>query len=270
MVKRTIIQPWTIFWLSEIISELEWYNPDIKYKRYFKIKCLNCWWEWIKELKDLKKESRPRTCGNCNYWWWKDRGINPWDNYFWYVVIKELPNINWNRRVLVYDLEWNKIEVSYRNLINNKIFDWDYWKYSKTHWMTNTRFYKIYAGILCRCNTVSATHYEYYWWRWIKSEWNNFEDFKKDMYKSYLEHININWESNTSIDRINVNWNYSKDNCKWATKKQQSNNTRRNIIIPKEYKWKTLKEILAEKWVNRNTFYSRIHKWYSFSKALWK
>ena len=100
MAKRTIIKPWTIFWLSEIISELEWYKPEAKYKRYFKIKCLNCWWEWIKELKDLKKENRPRTCGNCNYWWWADRDVKAWDDYFWYVVIKELPNKwDWNRRM---------------------------------------------------------------------------------------------------------------------------------------------------------------------------
>lgn len=32
-----------------------------------------------------------------------------------------------------------------------------------------------------------------------------------------------------SIERINVDGNYEKDNCKWATQKEQMNNTRNNI-----------------------------------------
>lgn len=56
--------------------------------------------------------------------------------------------------------------------------------------------------------------------------WKDFESFKNDMYESYLLHIKEHWIKNTSIDRIDNNWNYCKENCKWATRKEQSVNKR--------------------------------------------
>ena len=37
-----------------------------------------------------------------------------------------------------------------------------------------------------------------------------------------------------SLDRINVDGDYSKDNCKWSTRKEQSNNRRDTIYIGEE------------------------------------
>ncbi len=44
------------------------------------------------------------------------------------------------------------------------------------------------------------------------------------------------YQPNLSIDRIEVNGNYSPDNCRWATKAQQVANTRhaRNITFEGE------------------------------------
>jgi hypothetical protein len=264
---KTEIKPWTIFWLSEIVEEVFWYK-DTKYKRYFKIKCLNCWWEWIKELKDLKKESRPRTCWKCKYYKWESRLLKEWEVRSWYTFIKELEQQNWNRRALVLDLDWNEKNVCYHSFISWILDNWSWPRI--IHWMNNTRFYKIYAWILCRCNTSSASHYIHYWWRWIKCEWVSFEEFKNDMYESYLEHSLKFWEKNTTIDRIDVNWNYNKDNCRWCTMAMQLNNTRRNIKIPDKFKWKTLIELCKEYWLPRWDFYHRYrNKWLSFEESLW-
>ena len=99
-----------------------------------------------------------------------------------------------------------------------------------THGFTRTRFYRTFRGIRTRCNLKSGRHFKDYGGRGIKCEWTSFEQFKKDMYESYCEHVNIFGEKQTSIDRINVNGNYSKENCRWATAKEQANNKRKPVI----------------------------------------
>lgn len=52
------------------------------------------------------------------------------------------------------------------------------------------------------------------------SEWESFDTFYRDMHMTY--------RSGLSLDRINNEKGYSKGNCRWATPKEQANNTSRN------------------------------------------
>ncbi len=90
--------------------------------------------------------------------------------------------------------------------------------------MARDPFYRKWDEIKNRCYQKSNPSYDIYWWRWIIVEWKTFEDFKKDMYESYLEHIKKYWRKQTTIDRIDSDWNYSKDNCRWATYSEQNKN----------------------------------------------
>lgn len=143
------------------------------------------------------------------------------------------------------------------------------WKNNIKHWLKGTYFYKKYNSITQRCNNKNIKEYKNYWWRWIKCEWNSFEEFKNDMYESYLKHVKLYWEKDTTIDRINNNRNYCKENCRWATMKEQWQNRRNNLSI--EYKWIKYKSLacLCDKLnLNYKIVHKRIFRWMDINKAV--
>jgi hypothetical protein len=71
-----------------------------------------------------------------------------------------------------------------------------------------------------RCNNPDNPSYKNYGGRGIRIEWNSFEEFYNDMSGGYEP-------KRLQLDRINNDGNYAKDNCRWATRSQQINNTRR-------------------------------------------
>jgi len=77
-----------------------------------------------------------------------------------------------------------------------------------------------------RCNNPNATGYKNYGGRGIKVLWKSFQEFKNDMYESYVEHACKYGDYNTTIDRINNDGHYCKENCRWATMKEQRANSR--------------------------------------------
>lgn len=71
-----------------------------------------------------------------------------------------------------------------------------------------------------RCKTPTAPMYKHYGGRGIKVDprWDRFMTFYEDM--------GLCPESCT-LERIDNDGNYTKDNCCWATQKMQNNNRRR-------------------------------------------
>lgn len=81
--------------------------------------------------------------------------------------------------------------------------------------------YIAWRGMRNRCNCKSAGSYARYGGRGIKIclRWESFENFFADM--------GPRPSPNHSLDRINNDDHYYKENCRWATQSEQSLNQRR-------------------------------------------
>ena len=130
---------------------------------------------------------------------------------------------------------------------------------SRTHGLSRSRFQHSYYGIQKRCYSTKSPKYPRYGERGIICEWKSFNDFKSDMYESYLDHIKKFGEKNTLIERIDNDGNYSKSNCRWATTKEQSRNTSKTRFITINNKTQCLTDWIIEYGLNRDTIESRLY-----------
>lgn len=96
----------------------------------------------------------------------------------------------------------------------------------------NKKFYSHWQSMRTRTNNYNYVHANCYSERGINSnEFENFIDFYDAMYSSYLEKAKEIGEQNVSLDRIDPNGNYSKNNCRWVHKSEQQGNTRKNVTF---------------------------------------
>lgn len=149
------------------------------------------------------------------------------------TVIKRLPNVNKRVKWLCICVCGNESEVAAGNLKNGHIqscgcyhiersieANIKHGQSSRSGW---TKEYSTWASMLERCYNSNTKSYKYYGAEGIIvcERWrHSFQNFFDDMgTKPSLTH---------TIDRIDSKGNYEPDNCRWATRKQQNDNTRRN------------------------------------------
>lgn len=106
-----------------------------------------------------------------------------------------------------------------------------------------TKTYKTWLSIHERCNNPNVHNYNNYGGRGIKvcERWDNFKNFLEDMGKK---------PQGLTIERINNDFGYGPENCKWATIREQNRNNRNVRFKPLEIQIikKLLKESKLKQW----------------------
>lgn len=93
-----------------------------------------------------------------------------------------------------------------------------------------TGIYGSWYAMKQRCTNPKNANYSNYGGRGItfSDKWSSFRGFKEDMQEGYMNGL--------TIERIDNLAGYSKQNCRWATRKEQNNNKRSNIVLSFEGK----------------------------------
>lgn len=124
--------------------------------------------------------------------------------------------------------------------------------------------YESWHNMVDRCTNKRNNRYYIYGARGITvcQEWlNSYDNFYADMGKRPL--------GGYSIDRINVDGNYCKDNCKWSTRIEQQNNTTTNVYYEYNGEQQTLAQIARKEGVKYKSLWNSVnHNCESVSDAV--
>lgn len=146
-----------------------------------------------------------------------------------WTVIEKAPR-RWNKSYWICrckcGIKRSVAQGSLLNGVSTRCFEC--YKISREHGPTSKKnrhpLYNMWMSMIARCENPKNIGYKRYGGRGIKvcQRWKHLPNFAEDMGPR---------PPNFSIERINNDGNYEPSNCKWASKKEQANNTRRNRII---------------------------------------
>lgn len=123
----------------------------------------------------------------------------------------------------------------------------------RTHGKSNTSIYKIWTKIKQRCFNSASVAYRYYGGRGITmcDRWQSFEMFANDMgERPSAKH---------SVERVDNDGNYCPENCIWALRPIQANNTRSNHRVTYQNRTQNVSQWAVELGCSAKTLYNRLH-----------
>jgi len=136
-------------------------------------------------------------------------------------------------------------------------------KHFKKHGLYKDPIYQSWKGIFSRLKKAkSQKKYHHYLEGKIKicKRWHKLENFIEDMSKT--------WFHGAQIDRINNDDDYKPSNCRWATRKQQMNNTNHNVILTFKNKTQNATQWGEELGMSPELIRNRVRKGWSVKRSL--
>lgn len=131
-----------------------------------------------------------------------------------------------------------------------------------SHGKTDTRTYRIWSAMKARCLRKTASNYKWYGGKGISvcDEWLTFENFYQDMGDPP--------SSVHTLDRVDSNGDYSRENCRWVTAAEQQRNKTSNVVYEFEGSHYSLKELAVKAQIKESTLSGRIYTGMSITEAI--
>lgn len=135
--------------------------------------------------------------------------------------------------------------------------------HKKINGESRTALYRQWVCMIKRCYDTKHQSYKFYGGRGISvcDEWRRYEGFRDWALKTKTN-------PEYSLERIDVNGNYSPSNCTWVTWKQQARNRRSSKMIEYKGETKCLAEWCEELNADYSLINSRLLRGWDFEKAL--
>lgn len=138
-----------------------------------------------------------------------------------------------------------------------------YGRFLTIHGMSNSPEHVIWQGIHQRCYDSNSPAYKNYGGRGIKmcGRWRrSFQSFLDDVGERPL---------GKSLDRIDNDGDYSPENCRWATNREQANNSRHNHPVTIDGVTKNISQWIDMVDIKRSTVKQRFYVYgWSLEEAL--
>lgn len=125
-----------------------------------------------------------------------------------------------------------------------------------------SKTYKVWVGMIQRCTNPKNPVYRHYGGRGIEvcESWrSSFVAFLSDMGEK---------PNGFTIDRIDTNGHYCKQNCRWATTLQQQRNKRNTIRVNYNNKTYVASELAEKFGMKPDVLYKRIYLGWSPERAI--
>lgn len=121
------------------------------------------------------------------------------------------------------------------------------------HGMSNSSTYRSWVGLLQRCNNKRNKNFKRYGARGIKvcNRWFKFDNFLQDMGEK---------PKGFTIERVNNNGNYEKQNCIWIPKSHQANNRRTCQYYYLDGVKLNVTQLAKKLGITRDALYNRIRR----------